>query len=312
MHVTKENFNLDVLAVTGQATGHPTWLVPTWIIRQLRYDTRLSSAVDHNLATRTALLGLGWTHVGKAVVLRRIHDGQVSNVDSKNQKLGAWLTRQFAVSGLRADIEYSARERVKEHHPWVQVKERADLARAFTKYLPGQNWLKAIVISGPLASKLGILTNYEEAVTLCAELDSDGKVVRERAWLYEPDIQSLAALVAHGYTFEAVIADSQEALSHAAEKWVTRSLTGAHRSMDTSVVLVGKVDRCPDLSELGGSAFYLRDLEGRETWTVAVPVQESEQINQAIRDFGIAVPAVMASKSVEMTELMAMIGAELE
>ena len=72
MHVTKEDFNLDVLSVTSQATGHPTWLIPTWIIRELRYDTRLTSAVDHNLATRTALLGIRWKHVGKAVVLRRI------------------------------------------------------------------------------------------------------------------------------------------------------------------------------------------------------------------------------------------------
>ncbi|MGO1460193.1 MAG: glycosyltransferase family 2 protein [Flaviflexus sp.] len=312
MHVTKEDFNLDVLSVTSQATGHPTWLIPTWIIRELRYDTRLTSAVDHNLATRTALLGIRWKHVGKAVVLRRIHPEQVSAVDVKNQKLGALLTRQFAITGTTTEAERTAVHRVKERHPWAQVAERANLEKNFTQYLPGQEQSQAIMVTGPLASKLGILTTYDQEIILGSEADYRGKVVRERAWLMRPSDDALADLAFNGYSVEPVQASTADDLEHVARQWVSLQLRDLQRTMGMATVLVGDVPTRPNFTDVGCASLYLRTFDGTEAWTALVPVGSAREATATAERLAIASPNILVSKDVPVTELMAMIGAEIE
>lgn len=90
--VTKENFSHEMLANSGAAPGHSTWTLPTRLIRDFRYDERLTASVDHELATRLLNAGVRWKHVGDYMYLRRVHTNQITGQDSSNQKAGHTLS----------------------------------------------------------------------------------------------------------------------------------------------------------------------------------------------------------------------------
>ena len=89
----KIGFGAEINAFNGQGPGHSTWTLPTWLIRLVRYDTRLTASVDHNLASRLDWLGVRWTHTEKFMYLRRVHEKQVTASDGTGQKIGHILTR---------------------------------------------------------------------------------------------------------------------------------------------------------------------------------------------------------------------------
>lgn len=89
----KVGFGADINAFNGQGPGHSTWTLPTWLIRRVRYDQRLTASVDHNLATRLDLLGVRWVHTEQFMYLRRVHEKQVTASDGAGQKIGHVLTR---------------------------------------------------------------------------------------------------------------------------------------------------------------------------------------------------------------------------
>lgn len=173
MHVTKPDFDLSIISNNGQTPGHPTWLVPTDLLRTLRYDERLSSAVDHNVAIRSALLDVKWVHVGEAVMLRRIHDGQISETDSKRQKIGAMLSRQLAVSGVSLSEESKLADAAQARR-WPSIAEKSNLSHFFDRYLPDRLTRRIVEVTGPIASKVGILTSFQSGIAIGAQLDAEG------------------------------------------------------------------------------------------------------------------------------------------
>ena len=89
----KVGFGAEINAFNGQGPGHSTWTLPTWLIRRVRYETRLSASVDHNLASRLDWAGVRWVHTEHFMYLRRVHEKQVTAADGAGQKIGHILTR---------------------------------------------------------------------------------------------------------------------------------------------------------------------------------------------------------------------------
>lgn len=89
----KVGFGASINAFNGQGPGHSTWTLPTWLIRRVRYETRLSASVDHNLASRLDWAGVRWVHTEQFMYLRRVHEKQVTASDGAGQKIGHILTR---------------------------------------------------------------------------------------------------------------------------------------------------------------------------------------------------------------------------
>lgn len=89
----KVGFGAEINAFNGQGPGHSTWTLPTWLIRRVRYETRLSASVDHNLASRLDWAGVRWVHTEHFMYLRRVHEKQVTASDGAGQKIGHVLTR---------------------------------------------------------------------------------------------------------------------------------------------------------------------------------------------------------------------------
>lgn len=307
MHVTKEDFDLNIVANNGQTPGHPTWLVPTSILKDLKYDSRLSSAVDHNVAVRTSMAGIKWAHVGKAVMLRRIHDGQISETDSGQQKVGAVLTRQFAVDGMSFDQEMSSAAVAKERK-WPIISEKANLHHFFDRYLPDNLAERIVEVSGPIASKLGILTAFQTPVGIAAELDRSGSVRTERAWVHNPSWADLGRLASAGYGYTLRSATDQTSTDSTVEAWIRGRLRSAVRSVKNGVWAFVNSDGAelpPDGSSLG----YYYSLESKtEGWIYGKRVQASQEAAFFFASVEASDAYLVANSEVPDDELLSMLG----
>lgn len=133
---------------SGGAPGHGTWLVETDIIRRLRYDESLSSGVDNNLALRMVRSGVAMKHSGEIMMLRRVHDGQITVSDESVQKTSARQTRQmfsYVTTKWGAD-KLSAERGPKDHVP---VRLGKDLA-TLVPFLPDSLVKRTAVFRGSL------------------------------------------------------------------------------------------------------------------------------------------------------------------
>lgn len=79
-----------------------------------------------------------------------------------------------------------------------------------------------------------------------------------------------------------------------------------------ATVLVGDVPTRPNFTDVGCASLYLRTFDGTEAWTALVPVGSAREATATADRLAIASPNILASKDVSVTELMAMIGAEIE
>lgn len=85
----------------GGFAGHPTWMVRREVLNCFSYEESFTSAVDNNLALRMLNSGVNLVHTGKPHVLRRVHDGQVSNQDQQFQGYGARLDKTWLWTGYK-------------------------------------------------------------------------------------------------------------------------------------------------------------------------------------------------------------------
>ncbi|GAB2489210.1 hypothetical protein GCM10027063_33180 [Promicromonospora xylanilytica] len=124
VHLTRQRFGMPVVLHNGQTPGHPTWLVRRSLLEAVPYDERLTSAVDHDVATRALRLGTTWVHCGQVVTLRRIHDAQVSAVDGTAQKSAARISRILQGVGLREE-DRRAVAAAQSDYRWPVMRNRA-------------------------------------------------------------------------------------------------------------------------------------------------------------------------------------------
>ena len=213
LHMTRAEFTQDLLVFNGMGPAHSTWMVSTALVRQLRYDETLSSAVDHNLASRIMWAGVRWVHVGRVLFLRRMHGGQVSAVDADRQKSGARLTKFSA--GFTAS--WSGRRTMREHgaktpHP-PAIPERNDLFAAFSPYLPDHLVRRHAVVVNNVTNKVIAMDRSDGVEYMLAENDLfTGRLrmeVSEVADITWADLVRMRRLGVTGVSIEAEPRDAQ-------------------------------------------------------------------------------------------------------
>lgn len=84
LYATRE-MTLETAVSKGGAPGHSTWLVRRDLMARVRYDEKLSSGVDNDLALRLLRTGAVWRHTGRVLTLRRMHGQQVTATDGNSQ-----------------------------------------------------------------------------------------------------------------------------------------------------------------------------------------------------------------------------------
>jgi len=200
LNVSKKEFDASVAWGIGYAPGHSTWLVPTELIRTARYDEKLSSAVDHNLATRLMSSGVRWAHTGSILFLRRKHADQITVHDGGNQEQAAILTRRWLVSQDSA----SYREQLTEegmNKRWPKLREKDNLEQLMVPWLPDHLVVRDVVVRGDfsqIAQKISPRTAVQsELVTV----DSSGAEVGRSVVLHGASWRDLATLRQNGMIF---------------------------------------------------------------------------------------------------------------
>lgn len=145
--------NSGTIDETGGAPGHGTWLVETRILKKLRYDESLSSGVDNNLALRMVRSGFKLVHCGEILMLRRLHDGQITITDEHTQKLAARQTRQLFSFG----ITVSNSKQLKAERgaaDWTPIRNENDLD-TLLPYLPDHLVIRNLVSPQLVSRDLG-------------------------------------------------------------------------------------------------------------------------------------------------------------
>lgn len=128
-------FSYENLLYNGRIFAHATLMVETRLIRLVGYDEKLRSGSDFNLAIRLARCGVSLNHTDSFHLVRRIHDKQVTSVDSSRQKSSARMTLASVLSIIPAGRQNALR---KEHRNLPDHAKLAvqDAALVVKPYLP--------------------------------------------------------------------------------------------------------------------------------------------------------------------------------
>lgn len=196
--VTKESFSHEMLADSGAAPGHSTWTVPTKLLRDFKYDERLTASVDHELATRLLNAGVRWKHVGEFMYLRRVHTHQITGKDSSNQKAGHTLSlirSRFLANQNGLDLLAEGGKNLK----WPQGMSGDNLFKKYGGYLPDHLVKRNLRLDGNSIS-LSIAADLPSQVTdLVVERNAvnDSPVV-ESGFIEDVSLRQLASLRKRG------------------------------------------------------------------------------------------------------------------
>nr|WP_272878875.1 glycosyltransferase family 2 protein [Rothia nasimurium] len=114
--------------------GHGTWLVRTSILKAINYDETITSGVDHNIFLRLIRSGAKFQHIGKPVLLRRIHDGQITSAESDKQENSAVQSWRFYKYTINSD----SRKYLDDTKPntFYAPADKAHGAESLLPYLP--------------------------------------------------------------------------------------------------------------------------------------------------------------------------------
>lgn len=114
---------------------HPTLMVERRIMEMVPYDSTMRSGSDFNLGVRMMRAGVKLNHCGHFVLLRRQHEGQITNSDSTLQKVSAVVTNLFARATMSpADIQVMKNDRPKKD--WIGTTTEAEAGTKSIHFLP--------------------------------------------------------------------------------------------------------------------------------------------------------------------------------
>lgn len=200
-HVMREEFGMPVSLHNGQSPGHATWLIETELLRRFRYDERMTSAVDHNLALRLMRMGVNWRHARRVMFLRRMHPGQVSITDRISQDTGAELTRLMLESGTSVASADKVRSRQSEIR-WPTIPGRSEPQQHFVAYLPDHLVERRVLLRGGAVNKLVAINKVSDTGVVILERSLDGREIEESVEVEHVTLEDLARLRMAGIKYE--------------------------------------------------------------------------------------------------------------
>lgn len=130
-----KEFSFESILFSGRIYAHATLMLETRLIKSLKYDEKLRSGSDFNLAIRLGRSGVSLRHTGHFHLIRRIHDKQVTATDSGHQKSAARRTLSIALSAIPAGRQNALRKELKDL-PSQPVKGLSDPSVWVKPYLP--------------------------------------------------------------------------------------------------------------------------------------------------------------------------------
>ena len=198
--LTRVGFDESLIAFNGSGPGHSTWTVPTRLVLQFKYDERLTSSVDHELAARLANSGVRWHHVQEFMYLRRVHDLQITSQDTDNQKAGHTLSKlanRFLTS--KTGFENMAARGMASSYP--TVRGSGALAREFSGFLPDHLVRRELVFRGNSVTKSRAADMPERVTSIVTDRNLiNGKLVSEEGMIKDVRQADLVALRNAGIT----------------------------------------------------------------------------------------------------------------
>ncbi|MDD1477217.1 glycosyltransferase [Arthrobacter sp. H16F315] len=261
---------------TGGAPGHGTWLVETDILRRLRYDESLSSGVDNNLALRMVRSGVAMKHSGEIMMLRRVHDGQITVSDESVQKTSARQTRQlFSYVTTKWGADKLAAERgPKDYVPVTHGKNLEELV----PFLPDSLVKRIAVFRGSLDCLQDSTQQHllERSSHFVVERDDREKLVRYSGAIVGASMRELALLrgagaavdvsgklIGSAAAVEELVSTDPAAIMEAAIRRAFHDFVEQEGDGDySSFGLVRRVAPVPKVSDLGWTrSFACGDLE---------------------------------------------------
>lgn len=181
--LTRVGFDESMIAFNGAGPGHSTWTVPTWLIKQFGYDERLTSSVDHELASRLMNSGVRWLHVQKFMYLRRVHDLQITAQDTDNQKAGHTLSK-LANRFLTSKRGFEQMASAGKSHGYPSTPGTSNLHLNFGGYLPDHLVRRDLAFAGNTVTKARAADMPERVTTILTGRDlQTGKALFEEATL---------------------------------------------------------------------------------------------------------------------------------
>ncbi|MDH4658768.1 glycosyltransferase [Corynebacterium pyruviciproducens] len=158
----------------GGFAGHPTWFVRREVFNSFAYDESFSSSVDNNMALRMLMSGVRMVHIGQPVVLRRVHDGQVTNKDGQFQGFGAKLDRTWMWSGYKR-AQYDSL--VKESKEKAPKNAPALYEAVYLPYLPDHLVRRTVDADVWSCDELDFVSSLPGISEIFTVRDSEGKFV---------------------------------------------------------------------------------------------------------------------------------------
>ena len=168
--LTKTGFSENLIAFNGSGPGHSTWTVPTALVQKFKYDERLTSSVDHQLASRLMNAGVRWLHVEKFMYLRRVHELQITAQDTDNQKAGHTLSK-LANRFLTTSQGFTAMAALGRELPYPKIPGASALSSMYSGYLPDHLVERDIVFSGSTVTKSRVADSPDRVSTILTERD---------------------------------------------------------------------------------------------------------------------------------------------
>ena len=168
--LTKTGFSENMIAFNGAGPGHSTWTVPTRLVQKFKYDERLTSSVDHELASRLMNSGVRWLHVEKFMYLRRVHDLQITAQDTDNQKAGHTLSK-LANRFLTSAQGFDSMATLGRDLPYPKTPGSNALSLMYSGYLPDHLVTRDIVFSGNTVNKSRVADTPDRVSTILTERD---------------------------------------------------------------------------------------------------------------------------------------------
>lgn len=194
---------------TGGAPGHGTWLIETSILKKLRYDESLSSGVDNNLALRMVRSGFRFVHSGEIVMLRRLHDSQITIRDEHTQKLAARQTRLLFSFGTSSEGAKKMKEQ-RGPEDWPATRNASNL-NSLLPYLPDHLVMRQFAV--PQLIKVTTKNEY-------ARVEQSGEYLGSLLPSQELSASDLAGLTSQGELVDLIAVLRDDATSSRSESTV--------------------------------------------------------------------------------------------